>query len=487
MQPQKHVHIKHHYAATALAVTFLIIVIGLVASKYTFANGQVSSGNAVINTYKTVQNSLNNKVSTLVQSVKSLSSSLNATNNTLSNYKSEVVDLQGKLSAAEAEASSLQNGAANYIAEIASLNSSLQAFNQTAQLYRLNNSYLLSYVIPHKNSLISSLSSTVSSLNSTLYQLDNEFLPTTLANLTTFPSSFNTTNASSFTRYSILLSASWNGSDVLMTGGNFTGYPIVALYNPVSKNLIDLSSELYSYKPWVVVSSVAGPDDFMIAYATPSNNTSTGYKTGLIEYINGKFVNLTSALSGSDFIPSGMAYDGVSYLIAGYYPNTTTQGPVSAALFSYSQKSGLISLTSYISNISHNNAFLSVAWDGSEYGILEANNNAPTSLSYHGSSASVVLYNPANNSFKLDNLTGLSNWGNGGIAWDGAKFLVVNAIGGGFTTSLFNPITNNYTNIYNTSGNIGGVPGEGLAWNGYEFFIPGLAANGKNAFLYTYS
>ncbi len=82
---------------------------------------------------------------------------------------------------------------------------------------------------------------------------------------------------------------------------------------------------------------------------------------------------------------------------------------------------------------------------------------------------------------KRCNLNGSSTF------WDGAKFLVVNAIEGGFTTGLLNPLTNEYTNVSDTYGNIDGVPREGLAWNGYEFFIPGLAANGKYPFLYAYS
>lgn len=400
---------------------------------------------------------------------------MTSSNATIQADANEIASLQSELSAANSKVSSLSNDAA----AISSINSSLQMYK----------SFYVSQIstISAQLTQIASLNSKVSNLNSTLYNLDANFVPTNFTNVG-LPAVFNSSNPLSFLKYSILTTASWNGSNVLAVGGNFSGYPIAGLYNPISSKWVDLSQEI-PYKNLVEAASTSGSGNFMIIFSLVNKSLPSGYGVGMLEYANGKFTSLVSTLpKGADFVPLGMSYNGNSYLIVGYYPNSTTQEPVSSAMFSYTPTGGLINIT-IPSNLSNDSAFFSAAWNGSEYGILDVNNNTP-SATYHGSSVNIVTYNPTTNTFSSYNLSKTNkavNWGNGGIAWDGAKFLVVNAIGGGFTTGFFDPITHDYTNITSTVNSIGGVPTQGLAWTGYEFFIPGLSANGDSALLLKYS
>ena len=468
-------HIKHHYAATTLAVVFLVAMVALVASKYQFANNQVSSTTGVLSTYQNAQNALSNKASTLAQNVSTLSSKLTSSNATIQADANEIASLQSELSAAESKVSSLSTDAA----AISSMNASLQMYK----------SFYASQIstISAQLTQIASLNSVASNLNSTLHNLDANFVPTNFTNVG-LPAVFNTSSPQAFLKYSILTTASWNGSYVLAVGGNFSDYPIAGLYNPISSKWIDLSQEI-PYKELTEAASASGAGNFMIAFSLVNKSLPSGYGVGMLEYSNGKFINLASTLpKRADFVPLGMSYNGKSYLIVGYYPNTATQEPVSAAMFSYTPSGGLVNLT-IPSNLSSGSAFFSAAWNGSEYGILDVNNNTPAAT-YHGSSVNIVMYNPTSNTFSSYNISNTNNavnWGNGGIAWDGAKFLVINAIEGGFTTGFFDPITHTYTNITSTVSTLGGVPTQGLAWTGYEFFIPGLSANGESAFLFKYS
>ena len=481
-------HIKHHYAATTLAVVFLVAMVVLVASKYQFANNQVSSTNSVLSTYQNAQNALSNKASTLAQSVSTLSSKLTSSNATIQTDANEIASLQSELSAAESKVSSLSTDAA----AIASMNSSLQMYK----------SFYTSQI-----STISAQLTQIASLNSKISQLSvliNHFTPLLLTNLDNIlPASFNTTGASSWTKYSMLNSVSYNGSDLFMIGGKNnsaaeTPTSIGALYNPSSNKFTDLSSLFSAYPDIYLMATASNGGTYLIAAATPAKSPS-GFHADLLMYNNGAVSNLTSALpSGSDFFPEGMAYGNGTYLITGFYQSSGSTN-FSPVLFAYSTAKGLTNLTSEIPSSLKDTVFLSVAYDGSDYGILDVNfsgGNVCAALyncSWNKNNPSpnnvnIVMYNPLAKTFTTYKQN-LSNWFNGGISWDGAKFLVVNAVPGGFTTGMFSPDTFNYTPIINAANESPGVPGQGIAWNGYEFFIPGLGpnGNGQSPFLFSYS
>ena len=313
------------------------------------------------------------------------------------------------------------------------------------------------------------------------------------------PSNFNISPNKPWQLYSMLNAVAYNGSNIIVVGGegdNNGTIPIAGLYNSFSNSFTNLPLGS-QYNGCGLTAAASNGNQFLVA-AICQPNSSAAFNSQYFIYDNGKFSNVSSSINtGKDFAPMSMSYDGSAYMIVGYYPFNGTLLTTSKAsgLFSYSVLNGLKNLTNTIpKNMFSNKIFSSVTWDGSQYAIMTLDNNDTV---YNGavSDINLTMYNPASSAFSSYSLpsTVQVNYGNGGIAWDGANFLVINAIPGGFTTGLFNQNTKEYTQLGNTvqgfSGVTGGVPGQGFVWNGYEFFIPGLGptGNGVSPFLYNYN
>ncbi len=486
---KKHVRIRLEIF-TVLVVAVLAVVIFLSFSSLTTGSSLgLAQNNLATET---------GKVSALNSTISNLNSSLQNDNVKISSFVTNVSTQANTIANLNAEIQALETNASNILIKL-----------KAADAGNFNYQFLISSLesnISGLNSNISKLNSVNSVLSVNNYKILQYYIPTgsiSLDNL--LPTSFNITafTPSPWTEYAMINSVSWNGSTMFMVGGkssaNFSGSPPIstaAVYNVALNKMTDLTSKLSAYNGYYLMAVASNGASDLIFGAYPAN-TSSGYHTALLQYSNGVFTNLTSTLpAGADFTPQDAVYQNGVYLITGYYsPKGSTS--VSPRLFSYSTTAGLKNIS--IPAAFDGSVFLSLAYDGSQYGILDANFSGSNvcALTYSCSwstltpsplNTNMVMYNPSANTFTSYNIS-ISNWFNGGLAWDGANFFIASAIPSGFTTGLFNPSTNKYLPIRPPVHEIGGVPGQGLAWNGYEFFVPGLGpgGNGVSPFLYIFN
>ena len=379
-------HIKHHYAATTLAVVFLVAMVALVASKYQFANNQVSSTTGVLSTYQNAQNALSNKASTLAQNVSTLSSKLTSSNATIQADANEIASLQSELSAAESKVSSLSTDAA----AISSMNASLQMYK----------SFYASQI-----STISAQLTQIASLNSAVGSLTN-----TIANLET-PTN---TNASSFFLLNNPMSSfvwfgtnpgsnssgkvnSWGESSVYNTTWAMCPYstshcelpilgnqPAGMIFQFLNKNTIATNFLVYSLETGPNNQSGMSNPGYMI-FTKTANNGGIQEWTG--SAITGSamdnntvfgYVNFTGTLyfngtpSGSSLINGTLFQYGYSYpkwnkAFSYYFPNTVKVGN--------GDYLGIVSLN-YLSNVDLNSTQLKALVNTTKFPIITTYNGS---------------------------------------------------------------------------------------------------------------
>ncbi len=465
---------------------FTVLVVAVLATVLFLSFANVYTGNSLNSAQSTLVTETG-KVSTLNNTVSSLNSTLNSYSVKMGSFAANVSVQAQKIQKLTAELQVLQGNNSDLSAN----NSALKGLIAQLQANSFNDAFSIQ-ALQSTISRLDSINSALKVNNNSYNKLLENYMPENFFSLK-LPTSFNTTTPLSFINYSMLSATAYNGSYVLAVGSNGT-MPIAGLYNSSSNNagfyfknnIIGLTLES-QYKNCGFSAVASNGNEFLIA-AICKPNSST-FNAQYFIYNNGNFANVTSSINtGKDFVPMAMSYNGNSYLIVGYYPFNKTWLNTSKAsgLFSYSASNGLKNLTGIIpANTFSNKIFSSVTWDGSQYAILTLGNNDTV---YNGafSGANITMYDPVNSSFTTQyNLSGevIVNYGNGGIVWDGANFLIANAVSGGFITGIFNPTFKRYIEINNTVG----VPGQGLAWNGYELFIPGLGSNGISPFLYVYN
>ncbi len=475
-------HIKHHYAATTLAVVFLVAMVALVASKYQFANNQVSSTAGVLSTYQNAQNALSNKASTLAQNVSTLSSKLTSSNATMQADANEIASLQSELSAAESKVSSLSTDAA----AISSMNASLQMYK----------SFYASQI-----SAISAQLTQIASLNSKISQLNNtanfnfNLLETSpvRANLTV-PSSFDTVNPS-FNNASMFTGSAYGNSELLVVGSkgnnfstsNFSTVTAIAgFYNPSSKTLASINTSSLGKGIYLTAAAWNG-SSFLVA-ALKYNTVSSTSGSPLLYSLSttGKF-NLLLNLTSYNFVIPGITWNGSSFVMVGdieYADNSTS------VLATYNQKSGFAlvktgipSNISVMNNTANGLILNSISFDGTGYLVSgELANLGTLGTSGAAGPITVLSYSPSLSYIKKTATSAINFYTNEAATWDGSQLVIANAIPGRYTIGLFNPVTDSYVQTANFSD---GVPG-GISFNGSVIFVPGLI-NVTSAMLSVYS
>ncbi len=467
-----------------LSVVLVAVVLVSAVSYYAVNSKYVVSANesniaklqAIAQQYNKTAWSMNQTIASLQGQINNLSSQLNNANAKEATFQKEasskatnISTYQGTINLLKSEYGNLTGLYTSALDTISAKDAAIGGLSGTISNLKLN--------ISNMNTTIKSLNNTINSLNQNLSSLKDEyyltdFVPNHLNNLS---SPFK----GKISSVGLLNSVSWNGSYLFIGGGaTSASKPIAGLYNSQSNKFINIAPDFSKYVGYNITSSASNGSIFMMTITDPPPPPSISYNTTLLEYSNSKLVNATSrnkSAFGTDFIPTGMAYGDGEYLIVGYFPPSKTS---TTGLFSYliSNKS-VINLTSKVPT--KNGEFLGVSYNGSQFAILYAPSTPPASTN------ALVMYNPATKGFNDYTLSATTAGQNGGIAWDGANFLVVTANTGHgtpeFTSGLFNPITHLYSQINST---LTGTP-NGAAWNGTSFFICGFSSN--SPLLYAYN
>ncbi len=467
-----------------LSVVLVAVVLVSAVSYYAVHSKYVVSANesniaklqAIAQQYNKTAWSMNQTIASLQSQINNLSSQLNNANAKEATFQKEasskatnISTYQGTINLLKSEYGNLTGLYTSALNTISAKDAAIGGLSGTISNLKLN--------ISNMNTTINSMNSSINSLDQNLSVLkskyDNltktyyltDFVPNKFTNLS---SSFN----GDISKVGSLNSVSWNGSYLFIGGGaTSASKPIAGLYNPQSNKFINITPDFSKYVGYNITSSASNGSIFMMTVTDPS---PPSYNTTLLEYSNSKPVNVTSrnnSAFGTDFIPTGMAYGDGEYLIVGYFPPSKTS---TTGLFSYliSNKS-VINLTSKVPT--KNGEFLGVSYNGSQFAILYAPPTSPTSTN------ALVMYNSATKGFNNYTLSGTTAGQNGGIAWDGANFLVVITNANAkpkpptpkFTSGLFNPITHLYSQINST---LMGTPNS-AAWNGTSFFICGFLSS----------
>ena len=462
------------FLSVVLVAVVLVSAVGYYAvhSKYVVSANEsdIAKLQAIAQQYNKTAWSMNQTIASLQSQINNLSSQLNNANAKESTFQKEasstatnISTYQGTINLLKSEYGNLTGLYTSALNTIAAKDAAIGGLSGTISSLKLN--------ISNMNTTINSMNNMINSLNQNLSSLKNEYYLTDFVpnNLKDLSSSF-TGNISSV---GSLNSVSWNGSYLFIGGGaTSAGKPIAGLYNPSSKTFKNVNLTFSKYTEYNITSSASNGSVFMM---TVTHSQAHSYNTTLLNYSNNNVMNITSrnkSAFGTDFIPTGMAYGDGEYLIVGYYPHSKRS---TIGLFSYliSNKS-VINLTSKVPT--KNGEFLGVSYNGSQFAILYTHPKKPTNV--------IVMYNSVARSFRTYDLYGTTASQNGGIAWDGANFLVVTATGPStseFTSGLFNPITHLYSQINST---LTGTP-NGAAWNGTSFFICGFSSN--SPLLYAYN